>query len=195
MNFFNIENELSPNCLKQFDDNKFIIWDVYCLEQFYSFIGKRLNELEKSRKIGVENIELEKEHNKMSTLLHEIHEKLEGVYHYQQEVEDSGSSFIFERHTDNDEKPIIFENLRQEDIRYTPPRLEFISNAVFEKNKNNYDDDNDDTKEAVNQANIIQNNITKYGGKKCNKKKKLSKKCKNKTVRKTKKQRNKRKTV
>ena len=186
MNFFNIENELTPYCLKQFDDNKFIIWDVECLEQLYNFLGNRLNELEKSRKIKVDNVELELEYKKMDTLLHELHKKLENVYQYQEEVEDSGSSFGFERHSDNDEKPIVLENLRKEDIRYTPPRLEFLSNSVFEKYKNSYDNNDDYTKALINQADLLKNDISRYGGKNYSKKK-ISKKYKNKKVRKTKK--------
>jgi hypothetical protein len=192
MNFFNIENELTPYCLKQFDDNKFIMWDVHCLEQFYDFVGKRLHELENSRKISKNDIELENEYKKWSVLLDEVHEKLGNVYQYQQEVEDSGSDFGFERHYDNDEKPIVFENLRKEDIIYTPPRLEFVSNSVFEKNKNNYDNNDDDTKALINQGDLLKNNISRYGGKNYSKKK-ISKKYKNKKVRKTRKQRNKRK--
>jgi hypothetical protein len=187
MNFFNIENELTSYCLKQFDDNKFIIWDVECLEQLYNFLGKRLNELEKSRKIKVDNVELELEYNKMNALLDELHEKLENVYKYQEEeVEDSGSSFGFERHSDNDEKPIVLENLRKEDIRYTPPRLEFVSNSVFEKNKNSYDNNDDDTKALINQADLLKNDISRYGGKNYSKKK-ISKKYKNKKSKKNKK--------
>jgi len=194
MNFFNIENELSPYCLKQFDNNKFIIWDVHCLEQLYDFVGKRLNELENSRKIYKNDVEVENEYKKMSALLDEVHEKLGNVYQYRQEVEDNVGDWGFERHYVNDEKPIVFENLRTEDIKYTPPRLEFLSNSVFEKNKNNYDDD-ENTKELIDQVDILKNNITKYGGKNSNIKKRLSKKSKHKNQRKTIKQRNKRKKV
>jgi hypothetical protein len=200
MNFFNIENELTPNCLKQFDDNKFIIWDaVDCLGQLYDFLRNRLNELEKLRKIKVDNVELELEYKKMDTLFHELHKKLGNVYQYEDEVEESGSSFAFEKTYDNDEKPIVLKNLRKEDIRYTPPRLEFLSNSVFENYKNSYDNnDNDDTKALINQAYLLKNDISKYGGKNYSKKK-ISKKYKNKKVRKTRKQRkqrnNKRKKV
>lgn len=189
MNFFNIENELTPYCLKQFDDNKFIIWDaVECLGQLHNFLRNRLNELEKLRKIKVDNIELELEYKKMNTLFDEVHKKLENVYQYQEEVEDSGSSFGFERHSDNDEKPIVLENLRKEDIRYTPPRLEFLSNSVFEDYKNSYDNNDDYTKELIKQADLLKNYISRYGSKNYSKKK-ISKKYKNKKVRKTRKQR------
>lgn len=137
MNFYGIENELGDYCLKQFDNNKFIIWDVHCLEKFYNFIGKRLNELEKSRKIYKGNEELENEYRKMYALFEEVHEKLVDVLEYQQEVEDNGSSFIFEKHKDNDEKPIVFENLRKEDIKYTPPKLEYLSKKTLSNDEIN----------------------------------------------------------
>jgi len=115
---------------------------VHCLEQFYDFVGKRLHELENSRKISKNDSELENEYIKWSALLDEVHEKLGNVYQYQQEVEDNGSDFGFERHYDNDEKPIVFENLRKEDIKYTPPRLEYIAKTSLSPHEVN--DLNDD---------------------------------------------------
>lgn len=160
MNFYGIENELTPYCLKQFDNNEFIMWDVDCLEQFYNFVGKRLIELEKARKIHKHDIELEKEYIKMYALLDEVHEKLENVYEYQQEVEDSGSSFAFERHSDNDEKPIVFENLKKEDIKYTPPRLEYLSK------KNLQEDDIDVLKNTDLLTNVNKYSYKNSGGRK-----------------------------
>jgi hypothetical protein len=142
MNFYGIENELTPYCLRQFDNNEFVIWDVVCLEQFYDFVGKRLHELEESKKIYKDDVELENEYKKWSALLDEVHEKLASVYQYRQEVEDNGSDFGFERHYDNDEKPIVFENLRKEDITYTPPRLEYIAKTTLSPHEVN--DLNDD---------------------------------------------------
>jgi hypothetical protein len=155
MNFYGIENEVSKYCLKQFDNNEFIMWDVHCLEQFYNFVGKRLNELEKLRKMYKNDIELEKEYKKMYALFEEIHEKLGNVLQYQQEVEDSGSSFAFERHSDNDEKPIVFENLRKEDIIYSPPRLEYLSKKSLSQDE--VDDLNDDEYHKN-----LMDNVTKY---------------------------------
>ena len=182
MNFYGIENELTPYCLKQFDKNEFIMWDVDCLEQFYNFVGKRLIELEKSRKIHKDDIELEKEYIKMSALLDEVHEKLENVYEYQQEVEDNGSSFAFERHSDNDEKPIVFENLRKEDIRYTPPKLEYLSK------KNLQEDDIDVLKNTD-----LLTNVNKYSYKNSGGRKKYGKKSHKKSYKKRHKQKKTRK--
>ena len=80
MNFYGIEKELSNYCLKQFDNNEFIMWDVHCLEQFYNFVGKRLNELEKAREIHKDDDELENEYNNMYELFEEIYSKLDYVY-------------------------------------------------------------------------------------------------------------------
>lgn len=165
MNFYGIEKELSNYCLKQFDNNKFIMWDVHCLEQFYNFVGKRLHELEKSRKIYKDDVELENEYRKMYALFEEIYGKLEYVYEYQQEVEDSGSSFAFERHSDNDEKPIVFENLRREDIRYTPPKLEYLSKKALQ---------NDDI-EALQNTDLL-DNVNKFSYKNSGGRKKSHKK-------------------
>ena len=165
MNFYGIEKELSNYCLKQFDNNKFIMWDVHCLEQFYNFVGKRLNELEKAREIHKDDDELENEYNKMYALFEEIYGKLEYVYEYQQEVEDSGSSFAFERHIDNDEKPIVFENLRKEDIRYTPPKLEYLSKKALQ---------NDDI-EALQNTDLL-DNVNKFSYKNSGGRKKSHKK-------------------
>jgi hypothetical protein len=184
MNFYGIENELSSYCLKQFDNNEFIMWDVNCLEQFYSFVGKRLHELEKSRKIYKDDVELEKEYRKTYALFEEIHEKLGNVLQYQQEVEDSGSSFIFERHSDNDEKPIVFENLKKEDIIYTPPRLEYLSKKSLSPNEMN-DLKNDEF------HNNLMDNVNKFsyknsGGKKTYRTKGAKKRHKQKKTRKNK---------
>jgi hypothetical protein len=175
MNFYGIEKELDDYCLKQFDNNEFIMWDVHCLEQFYNFVGKRLIELEKSRKIHKDDIELEKEYIKMSALFDEVDEKLGNVLQYRQEVEDNGSSFGFERHSDNDEKPIVFENLRKEDIIYTPPRLEYLSK------KNLQNDDIDVLKNTDLLTNVNKHSYKNSGGKKKRSQKIKSKKRKQKT--------------
>ena len=165
MNFYGIEKELSEYCLKQFDNNEFIMWDVHCLEKFYNFVGKRLNELEKARKIHKDDYELENEYNKMYALFAEVHEKLEHVYEYQQEVEDNGSSFAFERRSDNDEKPIVFKNLKKEDIIYTPPKLEYLSKKNLQ---------NDDIKDL--QHTDLLDNVNKFSYKNSGGKKKYGKK-------------------
>jgi hypothetical protein len=164
MNFYGIEKELDDYCLKQFDNNEFIMWDVHCLEQFYNFVGKRLDELEKAREIYKDDDELEKEYIKMYALLEEIFEKLGNVLQYRQEVEDNGSSFAFERNSDNDEKPIVFENLKKEDIRYTPPKLEYLSKKSLSPDEMN------DLKNDEFHKNLI-DNVNKFsyknsGGKK-----------------------------
>jgi hypothetical protein len=154
------------------------MWDVDCLEQFYNFVGKRLIELEKARKIHKDDIELEKEYIKMYALLDEVDEKLGNVLQYRQEVEDNGSSFAFERRSDNDEKPIVFENLKKEDIRYTPPRLEYLSKKNLQK------DDIEELKDTDLLTNVNKFSYKNSGGKKKRSKKIRSKRRKQKTIKK-----------
>ena len=193
MNFYGIENELTPYCLRQFDNNEFIIWDVPCLEQFYDFVGKRLHELENSRKIYKDDVELENEYKKWSALLDEVHEKLASVYQYRQEVEDNGSDFGFERHYDNDEKPIVFENLRKEDIKYTPPRLEYIAKTTLSPHEVN--DLHDDEYHKNLMDNVNKFSYKNSGGKRSCRKHSTIKKTRKNKVKKSKKSKKSKKNI
>jgi hypothetical protein len=193
MNFYGIENELTPYCLRQFDNNEFIIWDVPCLEQFYDFVGKRLHELEESKKIYKDDVELENEYKKWSALLDEVHEKLASVYQYRQEVEDNGSDFGFERHYDNDEKPIVFENLRKEDIKYTPPRLEYIAKTTLSPHEVN--DLNDDEYHKNLMDNVNKFSYKNSGGKRSCRKRSTIKNTRKNKVKKSKKSKKSKKNI
>ena len=178
MNFYDIENELTRNCLRQFDKNEFEWNDLDCLLSLYDSVNDKLDNLEKLKKIYENNEQLENEYNKMDALSEELFNKINKLHAEHDAHEEAGYSITLDK-----EPPIKLENLKKEDIFYTPPRLEYLAAIVAAKNNDSY------TKSLKKNTNLFKhlqkfsydntNNSTRNGGKngrkKCSKNKKTKK--------------------